>query len=34
VRTRSISVDVRYMLWTMTEADGASHLVEEMDLSF
>jgi hypothetical protein len=30
VRTRSISVDVRYMLWTMTEADGASHLVEEM----
>jgi hypothetical protein len=32
VRTRSISVDVRYMLWTMTEADGAAHLVEEMGI--
>lgn len=30
VRTRSIHADVRYMLWTMTEADGASRLVEEM----
>jgi hypothetical protein len=34
VRTRSISVDVRYMLWTMSEADGATRLVEEMGLSF
>jgi hypothetical protein len=30
VRTRSIHVDVRYLLWTMTEVDGARHLVEEM----
>ncbi len=30
LRTRSIHVDVRYLLWNMTEADGASHLVEEM----
>ena len=30
VRTRSIHADVRYLLWNMTEADGASHLVEEM----
>jgi hypothetical protein len=30
LRTRSIHADVRYMLWNMTEADGASHLVEEM----
>jgi hypothetical protein len=31
VGTRSIHVDSRYMLWTMTEVDGASHLVEEMN---
>jgi hypothetical protein len=30
LRTRAIHVDVRYMLWNMTEADSASHLVEEM----
>jgi len=30
VRTRSIHVDVRYLLWVMTEVDGASHLVREM----
>jgi hypothetical protein len=30
VRTRSIHADVRYLLWTMTEVDGARHLVEEM----
>jgi hypothetical protein len=30
VKTRSIHVDSRYMLWTMTEVDGASHLVKEM----
>jgi hypothetical protein len=32
VRTRSIHVDVRYMLWAMTEVDGAGRLVEEMGL--
>jgi hypothetical protein len=30
VLTRSIHVDVRYMLWVMSEVDGASHLVREM----
>lgn len=30
VRTRSIHADVRYLLWTMSEVDGAAHLVEEM----
>jgi Peptidase S46 len=30
VNTRSIHVDVRYMLWTMTEVDGASYLLREM----
>ena len=30
VKTRSIHVDSRYMLWTMTEVDGAAHLVKEM----
>jgi hypothetical protein len=30
VRTRSIHVDSRYLLWTMSEVDGAGHLVEEM----
>jgi hypothetical protein len=32
VRTRSIHADVRYLLWTMSEVDGASHLVEEMGI--
>jgi hypothetical protein len=30
LRTRAIHADVRYLLWTMTEVDGAAHLVEEM----
>ena len=30
VNTRSIHADVRDMLWTMAEVDGASHLVREM----
>jgi hypothetical protein len=30
VRTRSIHVDVRYMLWVMSEVDGAGHLLGEM----
>jgi hypothetical protein len=30
VKTRSIHVDSRYMLWTMSEVDGAAHLVKEM----
>merc|ERR1712154_193327 len=28
--SRSIGVDVRYMLWLIGEYDGASHLVDEM----
>jgi hypothetical protein len=30
VSTRSIHADVRYMLWVMSEVDGASHLIQEM----
>lgn len=30
VKTRSIHVDSRYMLWNMTEVDGATNLVKEM----
>jgi len=30
VNTRSIHADVRYMLWVMTEVDGAAHIVHEM----
>jgi len=30
VNTRSIHADVRYMLWVMSEVDGAGHLVREM----
>jgi len=30
VNTRSIHADVRYMLWTMAEVDGAAHLIQEM----
>ena len=30
VRTRSIHVDSRYMLWTMSEVDGASNLLKEL----
>ncbi len=32
VKTRSIHVDSRYMLWNMTEVDGAAHLVKEMQV--
>jgi len=31
--TRSISVDARYMLWTMDLLDGADHLIKEMGLT-
>ncbi len=30
VKTRSIHVDSRYMLWNMTEVDGAANLLREM----
>lgn len=30
VKTRSIHVDSRYMLWTMAEVDGAKRLLDEM----
>ncbi len=33
VRTRSIHADVRYLLWTMSEVDGAAHLVAEMGVA-
>jgi hypothetical protein len=32
VKTRSIHVDARYMLWNMVEVDGAGHLVKEMQV--
>ena len=32
VKTRSIQVDSRYMLWVMTQVDGARHLVKEMGI--
>ena len=32
IRTRSIHADVRYMLWTMAEVDGADHLLKEMGI--
>jgi hypothetical protein len=32
VKTRSIHVDSRYMLWNMAEVDGAAHLVKEMQV--
>jgi Peptidase S46 len=31
--TRTISVDARYMIWTMDLLDGADHLIQEMGLS-
>jgi len=31
VKTRSIHVDSRYMLWNMTDVDAAAHLVKEMN---
>jgi hypothetical protein len=30
VKTRSIHVDTRYMLWNMVEVDGATNLIKEM----
>jgi hypothetical protein len=33
VKTRSIHVDSRYMLWNMTEVDGATNLVKEMGVN-
>ena len=33
VSTRSIHVEVRYMLWNMTEVDGARHLLREMSIA-
>ncbi|MBL8141772.1 MAG: S46 family peptidase [Acidobacteria bacterium] len=32
VKTRSIHVDSRYLLWNMSDVDGARHLVEEMGI--
>jgi hypothetical protein len=32
VKTRSIHVDSRYLLWTMTEVDGATRLLDEMSI--
>jgi hypothetical protein len=32
VKTRSIHVDSRYMLWNMSEVDGASNLLKEMGI--
>jgi hypothetical protein len=32
IRTRSIHVDVRCMLWVMAEVDGAGHLLTEMEI--
>jgi len=32
VNTRSIHADARYMLWVMSEVDGASHLIREMGI--
>lgn len=34
VKTRSIHVDSRYMLWNMAEVDGAHRLLEEMGVSY
>jgi hypothetical protein len=30
VRTRSIHVDSRYVLWVLTDVDGATRIVEEL----
>ncbi|HYK89089.1 MAG TPA: S46 family peptidase, partial [Acidobacteriota bacterium] len=32
VKTRSIHVDTRYMLWNMSDVDGAQHLLKEMNI--
>ena len=31
-KTRSIHVDIRYVLWVMDELGGANHLLEEMGI--
>ena len=31
--TRSIHVDIRYVLWVMEELDGAGHLLAEMGVA-
>jgi hypothetical protein len=33
IKTRSIHVDSRYMLWTMAEVDGAKRLLDEIGVS-
>ena len=33
VKTRSIHVDSRYMLWNMADVDGAKRLLDEMHVS-
>jgi Peptidase S46 len=33
VKTRSIHVDTRYMLWNMAEVDGAGNLLQEMGIA-
>ena len=33
VKTRSIHVDSRYMLWNMAEVDGATNLIKEMAIA-
>jgi hypothetical protein len=32
VRTRAIHADVRYMLWVISEVEGATHLLQEMGI--
>jgi hypothetical protein len=32
VKTRSINVDIRYVLWVMSEVDGAQNVLAEMEL--
>ena len=32
IKTRSIHVDARYMLWTMSEVDGAKNLLAELGI--
>jgi hypothetical protein len=34
VKTRSIHVDSRYMLWTMADVDGALNLLKEMNIQW
>ena len=33
ITTRSIHVDIRYMLWNMAEVDGAANLLQEMGIA-